>query len=103
MCIVLVLETTIGYILGARKNRNLITVILSNIITNPVVVVLALLLTVHLYQWRIWWVIALEVAAVFAEGWIYSKYKIFPKGNPYVISFVLNLLSYTTGEIINLF
>lgn len=103
LVIVIILETFSGIIFGAKNCRKIITIILANVITNPIVVLCGLSLAIFLPEAETVGMIFLEMGAVATEGYIFHKNSIFENKNPYIISFVLNLLSFTTGEIINLF
>ena len=103
LIIVLALEITFAAFLGARSFKNIATVALVNIITNPAAVLCSLCLTVFFSKWRIAGIIFIETAVFFTEGFMFSKFKTFGRKNPYIISLLLNLLSFATGEIINIF
>ena len=103
LIIVFLTEIPIGILLGARDGKKIATVALANIITNPGVVLSSLSLALFLSRWHTPGIIILEALAVFTEGFIFSKFQTFGKKNPYIVSFVLNLVSYLTGEIIIMF
>lgn len=103
LLIVLVTEIAVSISFGAKTAKQLVIVALVNIITNPAVVLTALCLTIYLNQWRNIGIVILEIFAVITEGFIFSKFKTFGRKNPYLISMVMNMVSFMTGELIKLF
>jgi len=98
----IVIETVIALICGVRKKKDILNVVLVNILTNPIVVSLPVLLGYNFgVKWQITSLIILEIITLISEGFIYSKVLDFKKINPYVLSIILNLGSYLIGEVIN--
>ena len=100
--IVLVTELSVSFLLGIRTIREAITVILINIITNPIVVVLSLLLTFMFYEWRVFGNFILEIAVVFSEGYMFGRFNIFNNKNTYLCALLLNTISFLAGELLKL-
>ncbi len=100
LTIVLICETILALGFGARKN--IITVVLTNILTNPPVVFCALSLAMFLNDFEKPGLYFLEIVVVWLEGFIYSKFETFSNRNPYLISLILNLTSFSVGELINI-
>lgn len=102
-CLILtvLIETTIAFILGYRK-KDLINVILVNVITNPIVVMIPVYFNIKygIMERHISLAI-LEVLTLFVEGFIYSRFLQKKKLNPYLLSLILNFASYIIGVIIN--
>ena len=96
-------ELPFGYFLGARSRRKFFTVILANIVTNPAVVLVSFYLLLFASKWHGTGIFFMELLAFLAEGFIFSKCKTFDKKNPYIVSALLNTLSFAIGEIINIF
>ena len=97
----LVLETGIFLIYKRGKflKKDLLLVVLVNIITNPIVV-LAYWLVMLYTGWNIVIVIILlETFAVLTEGYCYKKYGHDFK-HPYLFSFVANTFSFGIGMLI---
>ena len=117
-----VMECAVAYILGIRNRRDLLTVMLANTMTNPILV--AVTTTVALFWGRTPYIITLllmEIAAVISEAFVYrrvmkmgcgangKKFAIFRGGDvraakkwaPIALSLFLNCCSYFGGEIIN--
>lgn len=97
----IVIETLLSFILGVRK-KDLFTVILVNVVTNPLVVTIPLYFNIEygIISRRIVLVI-LELLTVIVEGLIYKSMLDYKKVNPYILSVILNLTSYLSGIIIN--
>ena len=87
------LEAGLALILGLRK-KDLLLVVLVNIITNPAVVIIHLLLPYPLVTY------IAEIAAVIIEAAYYRRFGTNIK-SPMLFSFSANILSYFTGIIIN--
>ena len=102
LLLTILIELVIALIIGIVKRKDLLNVILVNIVTNPLVVSLPVLVML-LYGLRARYIvlIILELLTVIFEGFIYSKVLDYKKLNPYVISLMLNLGSYLIGEVIN--
>jgi hypothetical protein len=97
----LVLETGFFLVIGKRNKKDLLLVVMVNILTNPVVVLIYWLAVL-----RAWWnsilvLVPLEIVAVLVEGCYYKKY-----GNsfkrPYLFSLAANTFSYGAGVLIQL-
>ena len=97
--LVVTIEVTLGYILGSRKITDVMTVLLTNIITNPAVVLCGLCSALFFSKYNIMIIILLEIFAVFIEGFMFLKFQTFKGKNPYIISLILNSASYILGEI----
>ncbi len=81
------------------KGRSLLMVVFANILTNPVVVVLYLLLCRHFLLPDFIVVPILEAGAVFIEALIYSKYTSIKK--PFHFSVSVNIFSYFSGALLS--
>ena len=84
-----------------RERKDLLLVILVNIITNPVVVLLYWLTAMYTSWNAIIVLIALELFAVLFEGCYYNKYGLAFK-KPYLFSAAANMFSFWTGMFIQL-
>ena len=105
-CLILtiVMELLFAIILGIKDKKDILNVILVQVLTNPIVVTVPYFIYIEFgyipYRVSIY---VLEVMAVLVEGFVYSKTLKYKKINPYLFSFLLNLLSYSLGLIINRF
>lgn len=106
LLLTIVLEEITARIIGIKSKKDFITVLLVNILTNPVVVysVYLYLIFIGKYQGVGYWILVaiLETLAVLVEGFIYKRTLENKKINPYLISLILNVVSYSTGEILKL-
>lgn len=103
-CLILtiIFELFLAIILGIRNKKDIINVILVNILTNPIVVSVSTYINLRygILPRRIS-IIFLEAFAVIVEGLIYKKYLKYNKINGMLLSFILNIFSYSVGCIIN--
>ena len=84
------------------KKIDFINVGLVNILTNPLVVSISFFMNItYGVVYRRIALFILEVLAFFVEGYIYDKFLSFKKYNGFTISFVLNILSFGLGILIN--
>jgi len=98
----IIIETLVAFIFKVRNKKDFLNIILVNIITNPIVVVFPYI--TYLYNGIIYrniLLIILEVTVVFVEGFIYKKVLKYNKINTYLLSLILNILSYLLGNIIS--
>jgi hypothetical protein len=104
-CLILtiIIEIVISLILGYRK-KDLLNVLLVNIITNPIVTSVPVYFNVNYgLKYRNISLLILELLVLVVEGFIYKKYLEKRNINPYILSFILNASSFLIGEIINYF
>lgn len=98
-----IIETCVSFIIGIINKKDLLNIILVNIMTNPSVNSITIFLNFYFGVFsRNVGLVILEILAVISEGFVYKKYLNFKKINPYVLSLILNSSSYFIGEIINL-
>ena len=98
----LFIEFVGAYILGIRNKLDFINVGLVNILTNPLVVSISFFMNItYGVVYRRIALFILEVLAFFVEGYIYDKVLSFKKYNGFTISFILNILSFGLGILIN--
>lgn len=103
LALTLLIELSVLVLLGLRHKRDLWVAVCANVLTNPVVVLVANLLFIY-YPSRAWLGVALlEVGAVATEGFIYRHCLTFKKINPWVLSLLANIISFETGIVISYF
>ena len=96
-------EGAAAFCLGVRSARGQTVVLLSNILTNPLVVSLNVLCTFRFGRAGYWCSLAfLEIAAFLAEAAVYRKNAPCRK-NPFFLSAVLNGSSFLLGLVWNYF
>ena len=95
----IVIEILIALVLNIKDKKDLLYVVLVNILTNPIVVLVPILIN---SKFKIITLYSLEILTVFIEGYIYLKVLKYKKLNPFILSILLNLASYLIGGIINM-
>lgn len=102
LIITIIIEVLIAIILKVKEKKDILTVILVNIMTNPIVVSVPILMYIKYgYKIEIISLIILEILTFIVEGLIYKKTLKYEKNNAFKLSLILNLSSYLIGEIIN--
>lgn len=97
----IVIEHIMSLLLGIRNKKDILNVILVNIMTNPLVVSILMYITYNrLFNTTIS-IIILEILVILTEGFTYKKVLTFDKINPYVLSLILNISSYFIGGLLN--
>ena len=102
LVLTMALEAGFFLLTGKRDKKDLLLLLLVNILTNPIVV-LSFSLVVFYTDWNAHIIlIPLELFAVLVEGFYYKKY-----GNsfrrPFLFSLAANMFSFWAGELIQLF
>lgn len=91
--ITLIIEMPVAFLFGARR-KDLLLVVLINILTNPAVVLLSSLMgNQRTFQ------ILLEIVVIFIEGCYYKKYSSHIKYG-FCLAATANILSYVAGLIL---
>ena len=98
----LILEAGFFLLIGKRNKKDLLLVIMVNIITNPAVVLLYWLAVLYTDINKIFTTAALEVFAVAAEGYYYKKYG-WDFKRPYLFSLAANAFSLGVGMLVQKF
>ncbi len=97
----IMIELIMSLLLGIRNKKDILNVILVNIMTNPLVVSILMYITYNrLFNTTIS-IIILEILVILTEGFTYKKVLTFDKINPYVLSLILNISSYFIGGLLN--
>ena len=101
LALTVLLETGFFLLAGKRHKKDLVLLVLVNVLTNPVVVLSFWLIT-HYTNWNPYLsLIPLEVFAVLTEGYYYKKYgKEFRR--PFLFSLAANAFSFGLGELLQL-
>ena len=97
LILTLVLEEITALIVGVRKGFDLTVILFSNLLTNPVVVFWGILLASFTKIPRPVYVIVLELAAFITEALIYRKLLFTKKPSPFILSLILNSVSFFAG------
>ena len=97
----IMIELIMSLLLGIRNKKDILNVILVNIMTNPLVVSILMYITYNrLFNTTIS-IIILEILVILTEGFTYKKVLTFDKINPYVLSLILHISSYFIGRVLN--
>jgi len=103
LALTLILEAGFYLIVCKKRNKkDLLLVILVNILTNPIVVLSYWLIVLNTSLNTTLVKIPLEIFAVVTEGYIYSKYAVEIK-HPYIFSLAANIFSFSVGVLIQQF
>ena len=97
LILTLVLEEVTALIVGVRKGFDLTVILFSNLLTNPVVVFSGILLASFTNIPRPVYIIVLELAAFITEALIYRKLLFTKKPSPFLLSLILNSVSFFVG------
>jgi len=107
LVLTLVIELAVLLLLRENSRRNIVLLILANVLTNPVAVFLAWLGNVYGGLGRqIWFQIPIEIVVVFVEAgiyWMFSKEKEWEIRHPICLAVVANMVSWLCGVAIQLF
>ena len=99
-CLILtiIIEEEISLLFKVKNKKDLLNVVLVNVLTNPLVVSLPIFMLFRYGLLAKYISLAvLEILAVIVEGLIYSKVLEYRKINPYLLSLILNSCSYLVG------
>jgi hypothetical protein len=104
LSLTIVIEVLVALLLKVRNKKDILNIVLVNILTNPLLVSLTNLISIN-YGLELAYIslFTFELLAVFVEGFIYKKYLEYDKINHYLLSAILNLISYLAGLLINIF
>lgn len=104
LALTIVIECALAWILKIRGKKDMRTVVLVNVLTNPIVVCLIYLAGCYYGEHaRIGVTVYAELFAFICEALIYKKALSFKKIDPFVLSLILNATSYLSGLVINRF
>jgi len=104
LVITIVIELIIGLMIGIRDKKDLINIFLVNVMTNPVVVFVPVVVLLFYGTCARWISLAvLEILTVMVEGFVYYRFFKYQKLNGFLISLILNISSYGIGEVLNRF
>ena len=99
ICLVLtiVLEETVALAVGARKGFDLTVILFTNTLTNPVVVFTGMMLATFTSVPRALYITVLELLVFVVEALIYKKILYCKKPSPFILSLILNSVSFFIG------
>ena len=100
LLLTIVVEIIFAYLLKVRNKKDFVNIILVNVVTNPIVVIIPIFINFNfgsLYYYIS--LVILEILAIIVEGLLYKMFLNYNKINPFLLSIILNILSYISGEI----
>ena len=99
--ITIILEISLAYILKIKDKKDLLNIIIINFITNVslnsfifISYILSKKLIIH--------ILILEITIIIIEGTFYKKKLKYKRINPYLISLILNIVSYSFSLLIKI-
>lgn len=98
----IIIELLVAILLKIRNKKDILNIVLVNIMTNPLLVTITLYINIFYgLKYRNILIYPLELLVVLTEGRIYKKHLNYKKINPYLLSLILNASSYLIGLVIN--
>ena len=87
----IIIEVLVSVILRVKNKKDILNIIIVNIMTNPLVTSIPVFLNIQfgLLERHVGLFI-LEIFTVISEGLVYKKYLNYKKINPYILSIILN-------------
>ena len=99
--ITIIIETLLAYLLKIREKEDLLNIVIINFITN-VALNIFIIINTTLFNKLIINIILLEILIIVVEGIFYKKKLSYKKINPFLISLILNTVSYLFSIIIKI-
>ena len=102
ICLLLtvVLEEATALIVGVRKGFDHTVILFTNTLTNPVVVFTGMILSAFTSVPRALYIAVLEITVFVVEALIYKKLLYCRKPSPFILSLILNGVSFFIGTTI---
>ena len=97
LLLTILLEEGTALIIGIRKGFDLTVILFVNILTNPIVVCVGMLMESYTTVSRAIYITILELAAFITEALIYRKLLYTKKPSPFIVSLILNCVSFFIG------
>ena len=102
LSITIIIELVFALILKVRDKKDMLNIVLVNILTNPLLVSITVWFNFeHGILGRNISLAVLEILVVIIEGFIYKKVLKFNRINPFLFALILNVISFVIGEVIN--
>lgn len=102
LLLTIALETGFFLLIGKREKKDILLLVMVNILTNPVVVLLYWLTAIYSDWNTVAVLVPLELFAVLTEGYYYKKYGRNFK-HPYLFSLNANAFSFGMGLLVQIF
>lgn len=100
LLLTIVLEEAMALLVGVRKGFDLVVILFTNTLTNPVVVFTGILLSTYTAVPRALYITVLEITVFVVEALIYRKLLYCKRPSPFVLSLILNGTSFFIGTTI---
>ena len=98
----ILLETGAAFVIGIREWKDLLIVSLAQVVTNPLLVLISLAANLMFgLRGRTVSLLLLEPCAVAAEWLLYRRSLRYSRIRPFLLSLLLNGISFAAGEILN--
>ncbi len=98
----IIVEVIVSLLLKVRDKKDILNIILVNIMTNPLLVSITVYINIFYgLKYKNIIIYPLEILVVLVEGLVYKRYIKYKKINPYLLSLILNISSYLIGLFIN--
>lgn len=98
----IIVEVIVSLLLKVRDKKDILNIILVNIMTNPLLVSITVYINIFYgLKYKNIIIYPLEILVVLVEGLVYKRYLKYKKINPYLLSLILNISSYLIGLFIN--
>lgn len=98
----IIVEVIVSLLLKVRDKKDILNIILVNIMTNPLLVSITVYINIFYgLKYKNIIIYPLEILVVLVEGLVYKRYLKYKKMNPYLLSLILNISSYLIGLFIN--
>ena len=103
VCLLLtvILEEVTALIIGIRKGIDLMVILFTNTLTNPLVVLAGLVMAEYTTVPRAVYVTVFELAVFIVEALIYRKLLYTRKPSPFIVSLILNCVSFFIGTTVS--
>ena len=100
LLLTIILEELSALMIGIRKGFDLTVILFVNVLTNPLVVFTGLMMAEYTNVPRAVYITLLEIAVFITEALIYKKLLYAKKHSPFIVSLVLNCVSFFIGTTI---
>ena len=100
LIVTLIIEEAGALILGIRKRFDLIVILITNILTNPVAVLINMVMGSFTSVPKPIYIALIEIVVFLIEALIYSKLLYSKRPSPVILSLILNLASFLFGSAI---
>ena len=101
LLLTIVFEEAIAFVIGVRKGFDLAVILFTNTLTNPIAVFSDMSLQAYTSIPRPVYVAIIELAIFITEALIYRKLLFTKKPSPFIVSAILNGVSFVIGMLVS--